>query len=278
MHLSTCTLIAGIAHCFTLEAVGSSTTDYTQILNAQPYINVAEFSNTVTPNGQVQYQVLRAGPQSHIGWTGPDLDSNGPVRMLWMPGPILGNANPQGNFVVGWNESDTPISPGMPTGGGATEGADNQNTSWSAQQAYYSVVLARAASAAASTTVATTTSHNNTVLPLTSATGFAAGQDIQIDTGTATEFAIVQSVSGNNITLNNPTANTHNSGVAMVSGSAVYNVSLSATSFAGNMNLGTPIQIAAPVGGRPTSGCWCSPSKRVITGGWITRTRRTPGS
>lgn len=208
-----CTYIAGSAHGV---YINGTTFDFMQFVRMQSWVFTPNpaLPNTTPPSGQNCIQTDGVGG-TYIGFVGADIESNVAGESSTFPNGVgcyrthgnvstVGNANPTGN---------------------PSSGASNVNASGTTQYGSHQFLLTPAATATANTTLNGATSTGATAIVVASATGFATGQCIQIDSGATTEIAIISSVAGATLNLltaaNNGLSLAHATGVSVQAGAAM---------------------------------------------------------
>jgi hypothetical protein len=246
------TSVGGVAHNFLIDTSASQYLDYCQFINPEHIVSAPNpaFPNSSPPTTaqqcvQTYYSTARAAALGYLamGFVGPVCESNIGSKATFPWGTACYRTNDP--IATGGN----PLLTTAPA-----SGTGYQNKTGSFKQGYHVFTFAPAAAAPNSTTLSAQANAGVTALTVTSATGFAAGQAIQIDTGSSAEFAIISSVAGTTLNLVQSSvfglSTTHLNGVAVTNGhAAVIGQWSNSGVFPGS---GKPGWYAAAVGSQPS--------------------------
>lgn len=174
------------------------------IAGVTPPTNAQRCLNTVNGSAMLQMGFVNCGFETDVG---------GAVTF------------PSGPGCYRTGDPASVTSNALPTTSPTTK-TSAQNVNGKFLLGYHAFVLTPAASATVSTTLSAQANAGATQLQVASSTGFAAGQGIQIDTGTSIEFAIIDSVpDGTHLNLVESTgfglSLTHLNGASVAAGAAV---------------------------------------------------------
>jgi hypothetical protein len=216
------TCVGGTAHNFLIDSSNAMYFNYCQFVNAEHIVTQhSAIPNTAAPTAAQQcIQTYYSAAQANVG---------GNLSMGFLGVVCESAAGSKATFPWGnlcWRSTDPIVSVGNPVLPSApVSGTGYQNRYGVFRLGYHVFTLAPAAVAPNSTTLSAQANAGATTITVTSATGFAAGQAIQIDTGANSEFAIIASVAGSVLTLVESSgfglSITHANGATVTNGAAV---------------------------------------------------------
>lgn len=246
------TSVGGVAHNFLIDTSASQYLDYCQFMNPEHIVSAPSpaFPNQSPPTSaqqtiQAYYSESKAATSGYLGlgFYGAVCESNVGSKATFPWGKLCFRTN---DPIVVMNQPTLTTAP--------ASGTAYINKMGQLKLGIHMFTLGPAATAPNSTTLSAQATAGFTTITVTSATGFAAGQGIQIDTGASSEFAIISSIAGSVLTLIQSSgfggSITHANGATVTNGAAVIiGQNSSNGSFPGSQKLAW---FASAVGSQPS--------------------------